>query len=730
MSRETGSGGGMRRLLWGLPPLALLGAGAWLTSTPVMEGKLASEAGDALKAAGHQWARVEMDGRDARITGTAPSRGALKAAAEKVLSVWGVRRADTSGAQVRLGAPAVKPVSAARPPVAITGAWPHAPGTMLVVEVAGRTYELGKDKELTSDGKGNWKLTLGKLPPDGVHDVRAMVVDDGDKAVDTTSNELVVDTTPPQPPVLKSATLGENNTPLLSGEWPEGDAKRLVVTVGGKAYELGKDKELTSDGKGNWKLAGGEGLPVGEHDVTVMAADALGNSASVTMKAALKVTPPKPKDETPPATPTFSGAQLDNDAAILSGTWEEAPGNSLKVKFGGRWYVLGQSPELTSDGKGKWTLKVARPAPGSYGLVMESADEAGNIAHEEVTAALIVGAPREAEADTTPPAAPTVVSLITRRRQPQVNGSWPAGDAVSLSVTLAGKTYVMGKDAALKVDGASWTLTPEEPLRDGTHDVVVKVADAAGNEATDASSGELVIDTTSPPPPTVRPMATMERHVTISGTWPEGDARTLTVSVAGKTYVLGAADSPLVAAGKGQWKLEIPGELAPGAYDVKAVAADALGNVSHDQTMNELLIKAPPKVVKKQDKPLVKGKLTCQRLADEMMEKAAIHFESDKAVIRGESMKLIEELAKVLNSCPKTLVVIAGHTDSQGSETYNQSLSERRAAAVSKALAKMGVAAHRMSVIGFGESKPIADNKTEEGRAKNRRIEFIITPMR
>jgi OOP family OmpA-OmpF porin len=71
-------------------------------------------------------------------------------------------------------------------------------------------------------------------------------------------------------------------------------------------------------------------------------------------------------------------------------------------------------------------------------------------------------------------------------------------------------------------------------------------------------------------------------------------------------------------------------------------------------------------------------------------------------------------------------VNLSGHTDSIGTEAYNQKLSERRAASVKNYLTKKGIDAGRISAQGFGETKPIADNKTKEGRAKNRRVEIKV----
>jgi len=729
MRGEGKSGCCIRGSLWGLLPLAVIGAGAWFISTPAMQDRLAAQTNAALQARGHGWASAALDGRDITLTGKAPSQAAARAAAGVALGVWGVRRVDDSGLRVELAAPRVNPVKANAAPVRITGTWPEGSGARLTVTVAGKTYQLGKGGPLTSDGKGHWLLTLGTLPPDGVHDVQAATVDEsGQKAPDATSNELFVDTTPPAAPKLTRAGYGPDGA-LLEGSWPQGDAKSLSVAVDGRTFMLGRDKALSVDGKGHWTLRGGR-LADGPHDVVITVADALGNATVVKKPAALVV------DTRAPQVLSLDKAEAHDGMARLSGSWAEGDATSLTLKFDGKTYEMGKDKALGRNGRGRWVLTPGyRMKPGTYALAMKESDAAGNVKEATVRNAITIAAPkREAKpvADTTPPATPTVAGLMTRSRRPLISGSWPSGDAKLLEVELAGHTYRKGFGKALRTKGDSWMLKPDRPLADGTYDVKVTVADAAGNKAHDASINELMVDATSPAAPTVRPQAGFDGHVTISGTWPEGDARTLTVSVDGKTYVLGAPGSPLTSSGTGKWRLEVPGRLAPGVHDVQARAADALGNTSHDQTVNEILIKAPPKVVrpKPEAKPAAKPNISCQRRLDDMLKRATIHFETDKARISPESFQLLDDLARAANSCPKTTILIAGHTDSQGSATYNQSLSERRAAAVSRALAARGVSPARLSAVGYGESRPVADNKTEEGRAKNRRIEFIIRPMK
>jgi outer membrane protein OmpA-like peptidoglycan-associated protein len=112
---------------------------------------------------------------------------------------------------------------------------------------------------------------------------------------------------------------------------------------------------------------------------------------------------------------------------------------------------------------------------------------------------------------------------------------------------------------------------------------------------------------------------------------------------------------------------------------------------------------------------------------EEVVVLEKIYFDFDSADIRRDSVVLIEEIAANLLAHPEILQVeIAGHTDAVASETYNMDLSQRRVDTVVSELVARGVARHRMQPVGYGESSPISTNRTEQGREKNRRVEFVI----
>lgn len=102
------------------------------------------------------------------------------------------------------------------------------------------------------------------------------------------------------------------------------------------------------------------------------------------------------------------------------------------------------------------------------------------------------------------------------------------------------------------------------------------------------------------------------------------------------------------------------------------------------------------------------------------------NFDFNKSTLKPEGRAKVAEAAKILRDNPTIHVEVAGHTDSIGSDAYNMKLSERRARTVADELVKDGISASRLTVRGYGETKPVADNKTEAGRAKNRRVELDV----
>lgn len=106
-----------------------------------------------------------------------------------------------------------------------------------------------------------------------------------------------------------------------------------------------------------------------------------------------------------------------------------------------------------------------------------------------------------------------------------------------------------------------------------------------------------------------------------------------------------------------------------------------------------------------------------------------VTFATDSSDLRPAFFDVLGSVGKVLKEFDKTVVEVAGHTDSTGSESYNQSLSERRATSVAQYLQSQGISGQRMITVGMGELRPVADNQSPEGRQANRRVEITMVPL-
>jgi len=106
---------------------------------------------------------------------------------------------------------------------------------------------------------------------------------------------------------------------------------------------------------------------------------------------------------------------------------------------------------------------------------------------------------------------------------------------------------------------------------------------------------------------------------------------------------------------------------------------------------------------------------------------SAVLFAVNKSDLSTEARGNLDKLVTVLNTYPDTNIEVQGHTDDTGTEAYNQTLSEKRAASVSGYLTEKGINTARVTTKGYGELAPKYDNTTDEGRTRNRRVEFLIT---
>jgi OOP family OmpA-OmpF porin len=172
------------------------------------------------------------------------------------------------------------------------------------------------------------------------------------------------------------------------------------------------------------------------------------------------------------------------------------------------------------------------------------------------------------------------------------------------------------------------------------------------------------------------------------------------------------------------------GTLVVSDREVK-LSGDALYDAAANQIRNGLAKEFPQGFQLKADisvKPpsAPVDATVCQQLFSELLVKGKIRFESGRADIVPDSAGLLDRLIETALRCPNVNIEIAGHTDAEGDDASNKMLSEKRAQAVMDYLVKAGLPADRFAAVGYGSAQPVAANDTDEGKAQNRRIEFVV----
>ncbi|MGC9418183.1 MAG: OmpA family protein, partial [Rhodovulum sp.] len=152
---------------------------------------------------------------------------------------------------------------------------------------------------------------------------------------------------------------------------------------------------------------------------------------------------------------------------------------------------------------------------------------------------------------------------------------------------------------------------------------------------------------------------------------------------------------------------------------VARLLSDRLGDAQDFQI--DITYREPPKTVDGRPTPEA-----CVAQIRDILAEEKITFAPGSTTIEGAAVRVVDAIADVLRRCPQAQIEIGGHTDSQGREEMNESLSQQRAEAVLTALMARRVLTSNLTARGYGESRPIADNGTEEGREANRRIEFRL----
>ena len=257
-----------------------------------------------------------------------------------------------------------------------------------------------------------------------------------------------------------------------------------------------------------------------------------------------------------------------------------------------------------------------------------------------------------------------------------------------------------------------------EKMRNDAYDTYLACRTAEGiamaNEATARANALCPMRAVAPPPPPPPAAPTVSLYAE-PATIDQGQCAKLTWSSIG-------ASSASIDRGIGNMGPNGSREVCPGSTTEYTVTAMGEGGTRTASTTVAVNPPPPPPPAPVKVAP---------RAAPKVIDRLVLHvnFDFDKSVVRQADVADLQKAIDFVKKYPGYEISIEGHTDSRGTDKYNQALSERRAAAVKEYLLKHGmIDTHKDNIAtkGYGESKPIADNKTEKGRFENRRVEILI----
>ena len=489
---------------------------------------------------------------------------------------------------------------------AITGSG-ATPGDIATLYDTNGTTVLGT---ATVVGDGTWSVTPDAPLSEGSHDLSVTMTDAaGNESDPSAALSLVIDTTAPDAPAAPtldsasdSGVQGDNTTndgqPAITGS---GATPSDIVTL----YDTDGTTVLGTGivtGDGTWSVTPDAPLLEGSHDLSVTMTDAAGNESNPSSALTLVVDTTAPDAPSAPVLDpgSDSGSQGDNttndDQPAITGSGA-TPGDKATLYDTDGTTVLGTT---TVAGDGSWSVAPNAPlTEGSHDLSVTMTDAAGNESDPSATLSLVI--------DTTAPNAPSAPVLdlasdsgvqgddITNETQPEITGSGATpGNAVTLYDTDG--TTVLGT-GTVAGDG-TWSVTPDAPLTEGSHDLSVTMTEtAAGNESAPSAVLSIVIDTTAPNAPSAPVLDTTsdsgdqgdnitnetQPEVTGTGGAP-GD--TVTLYDTDGTTVLGTG----TVAANGTWSITPDASLSEGSHDLSITMTDPAGNESDPSTTLSLEI--------------------------------------------------------------------------------------------------------------------------------------------
>jgi outer membrane protein OmpA-like peptidoglycan-associated protein len=158
----------------------------------------------------------------------------------------------------------------------------------------------------------------------------------------------------------------------------------------------------------------------------------------------------------------------------------------------------------------------------------------------------------------------------------------------------------------------------------------------------------------------------------------------------------------------------------------EAAAKEAAAKAAADQAAKPAPAAAAIKTADAAGTATIASAEACQSKLSALVSAKKINFDRGSAEIDKASLPVLKELASTISLCPSVSIEVGGHTDANGSKSGNEALSKRRAEAVVDNLTKAGIGSAKLSAVGYGSAKPVGSNDNADGRAQNRRIEFVV----
>lgn len=447
---------------------------------------------------------------------------------------------------------------------------------------------------------GSWSFTPNPALADGLYNIRVNATDEaGNVSASSPVFAFTVDTAAPVAPVL-TATLddvGPVTGPLTGGDSTNDDRPTFNGTgeVGATIHVLVDGEEIGTaevNAQGNWTFTPTSPLEAGPHEIAFNATDAAGNTGATTAPFSLTV------DTTAPVapaivnatdnvgtvlTPVTSGQSTDDTTPVLNGT---AEANATVIVYENGVEV----GRTTADGAGAWSVTPEALSSGSHTFTATATDAAGNVGPASApftvvvdTAAPLAPVITQANDDAGSVTGPFASGQATDDTRPQLSGT----SEPNATVNIYEGTTLLGT-AQANASGA-WSLTLNTALDEGTHTLVARATDAAGNTSPDSASFSLVVDLTPPALPVLGSVTDdVGGNATLTSGQVTNDAQpTLTgTAEVGSTVTIYDGTTPIgsVVATDGTWSFTPLTPLDDGPHTLTLTATDPAGNASAPTT--------------------------------------------------------------------------------------------------------------------------------------------------